>query len=254
MGRGLRECQVRLVTYFWSSEELGTHGVGEVPLSSVAPPGPQVPPTSGLSLGQDAIGCLGSRSGGCAAAPITAQPRDCGRALEKLLQIPKAGQAGGLRDPVLPGRRFAVSGEGVGCAGAQGTDPDLAHRSGHGVLGAPPDRCLLRCLPGDALGAAAAAHAGICCSGPLEVAEHLCLPGAQFAHGCRGAVRVRALRSSGGTWVRGRDGKLTLEDLEALLKLMLNLESLRLGWVGKRAQQVDGIRVCTKLTVALHLL
>lgn len=50
VGRGLRECQVRLVTYFWSSKEFRTRGAGgdlcglpRSPLSSAARPVPGAP-------------------------------------------------------------------------------------------------------------------------------------------------------------------------------------------------------------------
>lgn len=205
MGRGLRECQVRLVTYFWSSKEFRTRGAGgdlcglpRSPLSSAARPVPGAPsPQSVARAGRGRLPRLRGR-----------WPRGCSnhRPAERSRTSPgkvpadsPAGRAGGRAHERSPAAtRVTVSGAGVGsvggeCAGAHGTDPDLARPPGHGALGAPGDRCLLRSLPGAALGAAAAAHAGICGSGPLEVAEHLCLPGAQPAHGARGAARVRGL-------------------------------------------------------------
>ncbi|KAF5911704.1 hypothetical protein HPG69_015681, partial [Diceros bicornis minor] len=125
-----------------------------------------------------------------------------GRALEKLQPIPKAGRRGSPGTQPCLGSQFTVPAGGVGCvlahsAGARRTDPDLARLPGPGALGAPCDRRLLRRLAGAALGTAAAAHAEICCSGLLEVAEPLCLAGAQPAHWGQGAARAVAVPSDG---------------------------------------------------------
>lgn len=111
MGRGLRERQVSLVTYFWGSKSagLGQSGNTHVDLPE-APRAPwhgrsREPPSRSRSLGQDAAGCLGSGGGGRAAAPITVRPRDRGPALEKLPpQLLEAGRASEPGSPALPGR------------------------------------------------------------------------------------------------------------------------------------------------------
>lgn len=202
VGLGLRECQVRLVTYFWSSKEFRTLELGNTPLD--IPEVPRAPlrgrdPRSPLpALGRQG----GTRSVALAPGAVAARLLQSLPSRELLddswksyrrFQRPRRQGSPGIQRSGAPARR--PRGARWACRGrarrGPGTDLDPGRRPGQGALGAPGDRRLLRCLPGAALGAAAADHAEVCGPGPLEVAEHLRLPGAQPARGRRGAARVR---------------------------------------------------------------